>query len=233
MADRVDRLTTEDLDRSEAHTLLVPLGATEQHGPHLPTGTDTIIALRWAEAIANRLPDTLVAPPLPYGSSGEHQAFAGTLSIGQDALRTILIELARSAAHRFRRVVFVSGHGGNAQPLREAVAQLQAEGHRAEGLLPVIEGADAHAGHTETSLLLWLESQSVRSDRLQVGNTRPLGELMGELRRGGLAAVTDNGILGDPRSASAELGERFFATLTNQAVAQLTEVPSDGSGADC
>lgn len=233
MADRVDRLTTEDLDRSEAHTLLVPLGATEQHGPHLPTGTDTIIALRWAEAIASRLPHTLVAPPLPYGSSGEHQAFAGTLSIGQDALRAVLIELARSAAHRFHRVVFVSGHGGNAQPLNDAVAQLKAEGHRVEGLLPIIEGADAHAGHTETSLLLCLEKQAVRTDRLQSGNTRPLGELMDDLRRGGLAAVTDNGILGDPRAASAELGERLFVDLTDQAVDQLAESPSDGAGADC
>lgn len=233
MADRVDRLTTEDLDRSEAHTLLVPLGATEQHGPHLPTGTDTTIALHWAEAIASRLPHSLVAPPLPYGSSGEHQAFAGTLSIGQDALRAVLVELARSAAHRFQRVVFVSGHGGNAEPLNDAVAQLKAEGHQVTGLLPIIEGADAHAGHTETSLMLWLEKRSVRTDLLQPGNTHPLRELMVDLQAGGLAAVTDNGILGDPRSASADLGEHLFATLTDQAVRQLTGHPSDDAGVDC
>ena len=229
----MDRLTTEDLANSDARTLLVPLGATEQHGPHLPIGTDTIIAERWAEAIADRLPSSLVAPSLPYGSSGEHQDFAGTLSIGQDALRTVLVELARSAAHRFRRVVFVSGHGGNALPLNSAVTQLRAEGHRVHGLLPIIEGADAHAGHTETSLLMWLEEHSVRTDRLQPGNTRPLSDLIDELRQSGLATVTDNGVLGDPRSASSEVGEAIFLTLTDQALAELAEPPSDGAGDDC
>src|SRR5687767_8440986 len=94
--------------------LVVPLGATEQHGPHLPLGTDTIIA----SALASDL-DAVVAPALPYGSSGEHAGFPGTLSIGRAALEHVLLELGRSAP--FARVLFVSAHGGNAEPLAAAV----------------------------------------------------------------------------------------------------------------
>ena len=89
--------------------LVVPLGATEQHGPHLPLGTDTVIASALAHGV-----DAVVAPALPYGSSGEHAGFAGTLSLGA-ATELALVELGRSAS--FARVLFVCAHGGNAEPL--------------------------------------------------------------------------------------------------------------------
>ena len=94
--------------------LIIPLGSTEQHGPHLPVGTDTMIAEAWARAFASAIDESaLIAPVLPFGAAGEHQAFAGTLSIGTDALVAVLVELARSASHRFNRLVVLSGHGGN------------------------------------------------------------------------------------------------------------------------
>ncbi|QIZ37963.1 creatininase family protein [Saccharopolyspora sp. ASAGF58] len=68
------------------HLLAVPLGATEQHGPHLPLGTDTTIAEELCRRLAQRMPKILVAPAIPYGSSGEHAGFPGTLSIGQEAM---------------------------------------------------------------------------------------------------------------------------------------------------
>ena len=77
---------------------IVPLGATEQHGPHLPLGTDTTIACALAFGLAAARDDVVVAPALPYGSSGEHAGFPGTLSIGQDALRVVVLELARSGS---------------------------------------------------------------------------------------------------------------------------------------
>src|SRR3712207_8629966 len=80
--------------------LVVPLGATEQHGPHLPLGTDTVIASALAASL-----DAVVAPALPYGSSGEHAGFPGTLSIGREALVHVLVELVRSCG--FARVLFV------------------------------------------------------------------------------------------------------------------------------
>ena len=77
--------------------LVIPLGATEQHGPHLPLSTDTDIAVALCRGLAAARPSVLVAPPLPYGASGEHAGFAGTLSIGQDAAETVVVELGRSA----------------------------------------------------------------------------------------------------------------------------------------
>ena len=108
--------------------LVVPVGATEQHGPHLPLGTDTELAVAVALAAAARDHRLLVAPAVAYGSSGEHDGFAGTLSIGQDAIELLLIELCRSATSSFDRVVLVCTHGGNAAPMRRAIATLRAEG---------------------------------------------------------------------------------------------------------
>src|SRR5205807_5160572 len=92
-----DARWTELTDRVSESLLVVPLGSTEQHGPHLPLSTDTDIAVALAERLAARRPHVVVAPALPYGSSGEHAGFAGTLSIGQAALEHVVIELVRSA----------------------------------------------------------------------------------------------------------------------------------------
>ncbi len=116
--------------RSRAGSSSSRSGSTEQHGPHLPLTTDTDIAagrrLRCRRDATDRL---VVAPPLAYGSSGEHQGFAGTLSIGPEATELVLVELGRSATVDFAHVVVVSTHGGNAAPVARAMARLAAEGH--------------------------------------------------------------------------------------------------------
>ena len=200
--------------------LLVPLGSTEQHGPHLPLDTDTRIARAVAEGAARRRPDAVVAPPLAYGASGEHAGFAGTLSLGTEALRIALIELVRSAGEEFRTVVFVNGHGGNAEAVTGATDLLRAEGRCVHAWWPR-PGGDAHAGHTETSLLLAICPDAVRLDRLEPGNSESLSALDDRLRRGGLAAVSPNGVLGDPRGASAEHGRTVLARLVDDLVAHL------------
>ncbi len=196
-----------------ASILLIPLGSTEQHGPHLPLQTDTVIAEAWCERLAAGDSDVMIAPALPYGSAGEHQDFCGTLSIGQDALCHLLIELTRSASHHFARIVFVSGHAGNASPMAAAIKQLRGEGHDVAGLLPILVGSDAHAGHSETSIMLALDRESVRIDLLEVGNTEPLDELLQRLRLDGLLAISANGVLGDPRAATAQEGQRLIEVL--------------------
>ena len=107
--------------------LAVPVGSTEQHGPHLPLSTDTDVAAALAARLAARRGDVVVAPPVGYGSSGEHAGFAGTISIGQQALELMLLELGRGAAGTFGHIVFVCAHGGNREPAGRAVARLRAE----------------------------------------------------------------------------------------------------------
>ncbi len=200
--------------------LAVPLGSTEQHGPHLPLGTDSAVAVALTERLAAARPDVLVAPLLPYGSAGEHAGFAGTLSIGTTVLEMVLVELGRSA-DAFAGVLFVSGHGGNAAPLAAAVAALRAEGRNVLAWAPRVPGGDAHAGRTETSLLLALAPGSVRLTAAEAGDLRPLASVIGELRRGGVAAVSGNGVLGDPTGATADEGERLLADLAADLIATV------------
>lgn len=191
--------------------LLVPLGATEQHGPHLPVETDTIIAAALAGAAAERHPGALVAPAVPYGSSGEHAGFPGTLSIGQAALELLLVELVRSA-DRFGAVVLVCWHGGNAEPVRRAVARLRHEGRQVVAWWPSVQDGDLHAGRTETSLMLSLAPELV-GDLRPAGATAPIAELLPALRAHGVRAVSSSGVLGDASGATAHEGDELFARL--------------------
>ena len=218
MSRRLGDTTWVDLDGDAARLILaVPLGSTEQHGPHLPLSTDTDIAVAVADRLSVERPDVVVAPPLAYGSSGEHAGFAGTLSIGQAALELVLVELVRSA-DAFAGVVVVCAHGGNAEPIGRAVATLKGEGRRVVAWMPR-DYDGAHAGRSETSMLLALDSDRVRVEAARPGATEPLLELMGALRSGGVRAVSANGVLGDPTGASAEEGRALLDALVADLVA--------------
>lgn len=194
--------------------ILVPLGSIEQHGPHLPLDTDIRIATAVAAAAVERLGDgALLAPPIPYGAAGEHQSFPGTISIGTDALSRLLIEYGRSACDWARRVVFVNGHGGNLDALAAAAGLLRTEGREVAWCGCTVEGADPHAGHTETSLLLHLSPDVVQTADIRAGNTEPLSAILPKMRDGGIAAVSPTGVLGDPTGATAAEGERIFAAM--------------------
>jgi mycofactocin system creatininase family protein len=208
-------------ERAAAGAILaVPVGATEQHGPHLPLSTDTDIALALCDRLAGKRPDVLVAPAVAFGSSGEHAGFAGTLSIGQAATELLLLELGRSAAETFTRLLFVSAHGGNAAPVARAAARLRAESRDVEVFQPRWEG-DPHAGRPETALQLALRPAGVRMDRAVAGDRRPLGEVLPLLREGGVRAVTRTGVLGDPTAATAKEGRALLDELTAQLVSHV------------
>jgi creatinine amidohydrolase len=192
--------------------LAVPVGSTEQHGPHLPVSTDTDLAVELCARLAESRPGVVVAPPVAYGSSGEHEGFAGTLSIGQEALELLLVELCRSAALSFSRVLLVSTHGGNAEPVRRAADRLRGESRDVHVWTPRWSG-DAHAGRAETSLQLALAPHSVRMSRARAGNTRPIADLMPALRASAVKAVSPNGVLGDPAGASAAEGAAMLEDL--------------------
>jgi mycofactocin precursor peptide peptidase len=202
----------------EAPLLVVPLGSVEQHGHHLPLGTDTAVACAVADVAAGSLDGALLAPALAYGASGEHEGFPGTVSIGTEALTGLLVEYGRSAGRWAGRVLVVNGHGGNLDALRAAVPLLRSEGRDVAWFPCGVPGGDAHAGRTETSLMLHVEPEAVRADRV-AGETAPIGELMPRLRAGGVRAVSPTGVLGDPSGASAEEGAEMLNGLVGRLVA--------------
>ncbi|MGW0949198.1 mycofactocin biosynthesis peptidyl-dipeptidase MftE [Streptomyces sp. NPDC002623] len=215
--------------------VLVPLGSTEQHGPHLPFHTDSAIASVVARRTADALPagpqgPPLVAPTLPYGASGEHAGFPGTVSIGHEALHAVLVETVRSLALWAGRVVFVNGHGGNVATLGTTVAQLRAEGHDVAWTCCDVPGGDAHAGRTETSVMLHVAPAEVRIDAAVAGETRPLAAVMPELIAHGVRAVSPSGVLGDPTGASAGEGAGIVAAMVSTTVRRITRGHVDGRG---
>ncbi|MEN8675189.1 mycofactocin biosynthesis peptidyl-dipeptidase MftE [Nocardioides sp.] len=203
-------------------TVLVPVGSTEQHGPHLPLETDTVIATAVARGLAEHLGgETYLAAALPYGASGEHQSFPGTVSIGTDVLTQVLVELTRSLTTWAARVVLVNGHGGNLDALHAATSRLRAEGHDVCWVPCAVPEADAHAGRTETSLMLHLAPWSVRRDLAAPGNTAPLADLLGPMRESGVLAVSPTGVLGDPTGATAEEGAHLLDAMIRTAHTRL------------
>jgi mycofactocin precursor peptide peptidase len=211
--------------------VMIPLGSTEQHGPHLPLDTDTRIATAVACTVIARLADApgsgdrplhwLAAPPIAYGDSGEHQSFPGTISIGTEALTMLLVEYGRSATCWAQRLLFVNGHGGNVAALNRAVGRLRSEGRDAGWCACVATGADAHAGHAETSVLLHISPDDVLIDRRRPGNGAPLSDLLPSMRRGGVAAVSATGVLGDPTTATATEGQRIFTEMVDDCLGRV------------
>jgi mycofactocin precursor peptide peptidase len=218
--------------------VVVPVGSTEQHGPHLPLDTDTRIASAVSREVTARLAGAagsggrrlhwLLAPAIAYGASGEHQSFPGTISIGTEALSMLLLEYGRSASCWAQRLLFVNGHGGNVAALNRAASRLRTEGRDVGWCGCVVAGADAHAGHTETSLLLHISPADVLTDRLCPGNGAALSDLLPSMRRGGVAAVSEVGVLGDPTTATAVEGERMLAEMADDCVKRVERwVPAE------
>ena len=223
---RLDRLPwTEVSERAAGSLLAVPVGSTEQHGPHLPLSTDTDIACVLCDRLAEARSDVLVCPPLAYGSAGEHAGFAGTLSVGSAVMEETLVELGRSA-DAFAGVVFVSTHGGNAGPVAAAARRLISESRRVRAWSPPpVGGGDAHAGFTETSVLLAVHPDLVRTESAVAGRADPIAALMPALRSGGVRSVSPSGVLGDPTHASAADGTRILEGWSADLVAALEGWP--------
>ncbi|TMC69198.1 MAG: creatininase family protein [Chloroflexi bacterium] len=221
--------------------VLLPTGSVEQHGPHLPVGTDGLIAERLALAAAGRLADEcVVLPTLWYGFSPHHMSFPGTVTVAAGTYLRLVAEIAESLyAHGVRRLVILNGHGGNSAPLKMIAAELA----RAHGKSPSVvtywdliaaEAGDffeepelvcGHACALETSLALHLFPEAVRRELIpeRSGETGP--HMFG---RAGPAEGLDfrnyssNGVIGDPSLATADLGRRLFDLIIERLVRNLS-----------
>lgn len=220
-------------------TVVVALGATEQHGPHMPLATDALIGDHLARLVADRL-DAFLAPTVRVGCSEHHLEFPGTLSVSEPTFHQIVGDLVRSLARGgFRRVILLPTHGGNFRPLAAAleqlgpveglevsavtdlgalfaVAQLGAEEHG----VPLAEGG-LHAGEWETSMLMAIHPDLVHRERGEAGYTGDMQGAVEAIFGQGVHAISSNGVIGDPAQASAEHGRRYWEAITEIAVAQL------------
>ncbi|MFP1628530.1 mycofactocin biosynthesis peptidyl-dipeptidase MftE [Streptomyces sp. 5K101] len=198
--------------------VLLPLGSCEQHGPHLPLDTDAAVAAAVAERAAAWLRgevDLVVAPVQPYGASGEHEGFPGTVSIGHTALRLMITEIGRSLLRWAGRLLVVNGHGGNLTSLADAVTGLRDEGWEAAWWPCAPLGADAHAGRAETSMMLRLRHATVRAEQAVAGPTDPVHLLMDRLITESVRGVSPSGVLGDPAGAGAAEGELLLCRMAD------------------
>lgn len=204
--------------------LVLALGSWEQHGPHLPLDTDSVIVSRVVDDAFNH-PDIntehfLRAPLLPITASDEHDGFAGGLSTGSDALSASVVSICRSAASWSTGVLLVNGHGGNYDALEMISSALDYE-HITHSVwtLPSYAGGDMHAGHTETSLMLHIAPQSVRTDL--ISSVQASAATIDELRHVGVKGVAPSGVLGDPSTATARHGETVLHLYVHSLVQRL------------
>lgn len=221
MTSSLSSLSTRDVAQRDHSIIALPIGSCEQHGSHLPLDTDSRIAMALCERLASSNNNILIAPTIAVTASGEHAGFPGTLSIGTAALTTVIVELVRSATWA-TGIVLVNGHGGNAHAVHAAIAILDNEQHLVTSWWPQFgSDDDAHAGCTETSLLMAIAPEAVRMELAEVGVISPLATIVEKLRLHGVASVSPNGILGDPLHASAAYGHELLARLTSQLIAHV------------
>lgn len=236
-----NELTREDLRALAPDAIVVfPVGATEQHGPHLPVGTDALtvehIARAAAERVASDVP-VVVAPTLPFGSSHHHLPFGGTMSLGTETYYRMMFELGEALIiSGFRRIFILNGHGGNNELVQLAARDLALKhaAHLAaasywvaawDALSAVHErgGLPGHSGIFETSVMMALRPELVREPRPHRDGVTPASassSFYPPVRvetHGSWQAI--NGFTDSPSLASVEAGQRYVEAAVG-AVAQ-------------
>lgn len=228
---------------SGVDTAVATFGSTEQHGLHLPLGTDSI----WGEELGRRVTEALGSavqvPGLRLGCSEHHMDFAGSLTLSEATFIQVVSETCHSLArHGFKRIVLIPTHGGNFRPIGKVAALIQPQLPQVkvvaysdlaafvEAVYAVGEAAGiaaervgAHAGEHETSMILALRPELVAMNQAEPGFIGDHLSLAATIFEKGFRAVTVNGVLGDPREATAELGERYLRAMTQLIVAFVNE----------
>ncbi|MCI8478076.1 MAG: creatininase family protein [Oscillospiraceae bacterium] len=239
------------------HIAIQPVASVEQHGPHLPLGTDSMIVNAFAARLRERFQagyPGLFLPLMPYGKSNEHLRFPGTITYSAQTFLSVLMDIGRSCARAgFQKLVFLNGHGGNHSLLDVAVRELRIEtGMQVFALHPLItilpeSPADIgcpltpeearlgiHAGRIETAVILRAHPELVRQD--QMGRDYPACfdgcrqlDFSGRVSYGWMTQdVSRSGTIGDPCGATAEEGERWLSSVTDLLYQALLEIQSFG-----
>ena len=246
-SDVEDKLSSESI-------LVLPLGAIEQHGPHLPFNTDLVIAQACAEAVAQSAGEELdlwLLEPLAYTKSNEHAGTPGTVWLGPETMLRVLDDIGRSvAATPVKKLALLNGHGGNSSLLNVACRELrlhhgletfllhpslppdQGGGDDVDGLDAAVGelGMGIHAGHGETSIMLHLRPELVKMDRAVRNVPEHLTanqhvRFGGSVTFGWLAAdFGESGVVGDPTRADEATGASLFKLAVEQLVEALGEV---------
>ena len=228
-----DHLSSPDIDALNRNIpVILPVAATEQHGPHLPVATDRMIGWHFLHCLHLKIPDqVLILPPLSVGCSSHHLDFPGTLSINHDTFASYAEEIIESLVeHEFQNIIIFNSHGGN-QGIGQVI--LERSGPEVENLVLVTwwklaqdallkitetpPGGVGHAGEFETSLMMHIAPDLVKKDLIAPGHNQKTFEWAeADMLRGGkailyrsMSEMTPNGVFGDPTKASAKKGEQI------------------------
>jgi creatinine amidohydrolase len=249
LASSLAALTSSELEAGTERLVVVPVGALEQHGPHLPLETDTLLATSVAEGIVARTPGTLLGPTLELGCSSHHSAFPGTISLRTQTFVGIVVDLCRSLTRAGLTVVLLNAHGGNRAQLDVALTELAGEGVRAYAFtywqlledVVVDELGDAaatacgHACALETSLMQHLHPERVRESAIPTGGTPPTWPDPHMFSRDAIRVVRPfdeirpDGVIGRPSLATPELGRRLFEAAVDRGSLIVERVMQDGA----
>jgi len=235
----------------ETSLAVLPVGSTEQHGPHAPLGTDTLAARAVAAGGVDQYEqageerEVVIAPPIPVGVAEEHRQFTGTLWVSEDTFRAYVRDTVASlASHGWDRVVVVNGHGGNVDPLREVCGRLTRDGTAYTVPFTWFDAIDlaeltadeetdlqmGHGGSTETSLIRHIHPELIDESRLEEASAGA-AESWGEYQSGvnlsyDTAEFSENGVVGDPEQSSERLGE-LLLDAASSALADLLDTVAE------
>jgi creatinine amidohydrolase/Fe(II)-dependent formamide hydrolase-like protein len=223
---------------AEVDVALLPVGAIEQHGPHLPLDTDAWDARRLAHDVAEacQRPRPLVLPLIPYGVSYHHADFAGTLAISPETLSRVVVDIGLAAAsHGIRKLLIVNGHGGNIPALQFAAQVINRDAHiftcvdtgetsDAEIARLIETKNDVHAGEYETSTSLALRPELVDMERAAAqvphfsNRYLDFSSSVSVSWFARTSRISPTGVMGDPTKASAEKGRAMWAVMVRNLV---------------
>ncbi len=236
-------MTWEEIKQAidqEIDTVIVVIGSVEQHGPHLPTITDTLIGEILGERIAREI-NALLAPLISVGCSSHHKHFPGTITLQPSTLMQVIQEYCQSLSqHGFKNIVLLPIHGGNFPPVNTIAPEIARNLRDKASIIPIanlgklvevwINSAEGfgvaskdiyHAGAAETAILLAEKEELVRKERIKEGYHGPIPGKV--LLSKGYKAFSDNGTFGNPKKASKELGRKIIEKTVEYYVRTIKE----------